>query len=254
MNILQIIAMGWGIYRRNAAWYALAGLMLFTTALISAGLVSAGFLIDCGIALVLGRHAVWTAVPAAVITIALVTLVELAAGAFIAFSAWGAFTHLCARIGAGGRQISLLGFFEEMSAMALTYFLIGSIQQAAGLAVALPVFVVGVAIGTVYAPVAAVAALLAGGVWLLMQLPFWLAFPAQVVQRRGAVASVAASIRASIASPLASLVMLLTLALLALVPLVLNVFYPLYLFFVFAPLYTTMKLVYFEAISGMLGK
>lgn len=252
MNVLQIITMGWRLYRRNAAWYAMAGLMLFTTAIISAGLFSAGFLIDCGIALVAGRNAVWTTVPAAVISIAAVTMVELAAGALIAFSAWGAFTHLCAQIGAGGRQISLIGFFEEISSRGWTYFLIGSAQQAAGLAIALPVFVVGAALGTIFPPIAALAALIALGAWILMQTPFWLAFPAQVVRRQGAVAAVAASLKESLAAPLASIVMLLLLALLALVPLVLNVFYPIYFFFVFAPLYVTMKLVYFEAMSGML--
>jgi len=252
MNILQIIMLSWSLYRRNAAWYALAGLLFAITMIMSTGMLSGAFLADCAVALAWGPKGAWIANVQAVAIIAAITSAGIAISFFIAFTAAGAFAHTCAQIGSGVREVNLIGFFEHMQIFAPTFFAIGFVQQALGAAVAMPIIALGIFASTLNPALLPVGIVLALIAWAVVQLPFWLAYPAQIVKQRGAVQSLQSSLRATISSPLATAFCILLLLALAIAPLALNIIYPIYFFFVYAPFCETLKLAYYEAVKGML--
>lgn len=252
MNVLQILAMTGRLYRDNIAWYTLAGVALFISTLVASGFFVAVILVDILLALRFGMGGTWIGKPVVVAAMLAVTGVGWLAATLIWFASLGAFMHTCAQIGAGRREISLLSFVDYARMLGLTFWFIGMIEQLAGTILAAPFIVVGVLLGPSLRG-AEWAGLAAGGlVFTLAQLPFWLAYPSEIITRRGAIPALINSIKASRSSPVASLVMLLVIFVLAAVPTVVLVFYPIYFFFILAPLVATLVLVHYEAVQGMI--
>lgn len=252
MNLLQIFSMALRLWRNNAAWYALAGLALFLTAFISAGLLGGLLIFDALVALLFGPAGAWIARPPVALTMAGITGLGLLLVLFFFFSGLGAFMHFCAQIGAGKKEINLLAFLEYGRLHGPSFWVVGLLEQAVAMLFALPVLLLGWALSSVYPTLLPVALLLALMVYFVAQLPFWLAFPAQIVARKGALASLSASVKASVSSPIGSLCVLLLISLMMALPAPLFIFYPIYFFLIFMPMATVLELVYFEATQGLI--
>jgi len=125
-------------------------------------------------------------------------------------------------------------------------------QGLVGLAAMIPFVLLGRALERIWAPLLAADFILASAAFFMVQWPLWLAFGAQVVDRRGAAAALASSLRSARQAPGAGLVAVILAWLAFFVPLPMLIFYPPYFFFVFMPLAAIFSLVYYEASCGML--
>lgn len=252
MNLLEILSMTLRIYRANGAWFSLAGFTLLLASLISSGVLVGAFLLDALIALFFGPAGSWISKPPVAAAILGVTLAGLMLSTFLLFSSIGAFMHFCAQIGAGRREINMLAFLEYAKMHGPAFWLIGMVHQMVGLLISTP-FVVAAFLSLSSMPILAWV-LLALGVagYTFGQLPFWLAYPAQIINRKGAFRSLGVSLKASLSAPFTSLTVLFLLFLLGALPAVTLVLYPIYFFFIFAPLASTLMLVYFEAVQGLI--
>lgn len=251
MNLLRIGLTTIQLYRAHAGWYTLAGLALFLTTMVGIGLMVGALLFDMLLALFWGTEGQWIRYAPAVASILIMTASGFVVSSVIIFAGLGAFVHACAQIGAGVREVTVLNFLEYMRRFGGTFWPIGIAQLLLGCMAALPILIIGTwLVG--WSVLMLLFILLAGLAFIVMQWPLWLAFGAQVVDRRGTIASCAGSVGISASSPLTSLVGVLILGVLFMVPLPMLVFYPLYFFLLFAPLAAIFGVVYYEAARGMI--
>lgn len=252
MNLLQVISTTFRLYSSHVGWYLFAGLMLFLSALVGFGLFSSSLLASMMLSLPYGENGGWIQNPMA----ALLIIGCLSTGALIAsavlLAAIGSFTHICAQIGSGAREITILGFLEYAKKWGLTFWFIGMAQTALGLAVLLPVVVLAVLLEKVWQPLLIVGLIIGGIAFFLAQWPLWLAFSAQVVERRGVMGAAKSSLVCARRAPISGMAAMGISSAALLVPTPMLIFYPIYFFFVFMPLSTVLSLVYYESSKGML--
>ncbi len=252
MNFLQVVRTTFSLYRSHVGWYTLAGLSLFLTTAVGIGLMVGALLFDMLLALFWGTEGQWVRYPPAVASILIMTGSGFIVSSVLVFAGLGAFVHACAQVGAGVREITVLGFLEYMRRFGGSFWPIAMAQLILGFAAAIPIIALGVWLlgaGSVLMIAILLLAILA---FVIMQWPLWLAFGAQVVDRRGAIRSMMNAMGVSVSAPITSLIGVLTLGVLFVVPLPMLVFYPLYFFLFFAPLAAIFGVVYYEAAKGMI--
>ena len=252
MNLLQITRTTLSLYRAHAGWYTLAGLALFLTTAVGAGLIIGTLLFDMLLALFWGTQGQWIHYAPAVAAILVMTASGFIVSSVLVFAGLGAFIHACAQIGAGVREVTVIGFLEYIRRFGGSFWPIGMAQLILGGVLAIPILVAGtwlVGAGSILMIAVIFAAILA---FIIMQWPLWLAFGAQVVDRRGAMRSMMSAAGVSFSAPFTSMVGVLVLGMLFMVPLPMLVFYPLYFFLLFAPLAAIFGVVYYEAARGMI--
>ncbi len=252
MNFLQIISMSLRLWQQHLALYALAGLTLFISTFIAAGVFSGALIADGILALSFGPAGTWIQNPLLALVMLASTLLGFLASTVLLCSGTGAFLRSCAQIAAGSREVNLLGFIDYASSQGISFWLITMVMLGIGAVLAVPVLVVGVLLSSSAAWILPAALVVALSLALLVGLPFWLAYAAQVVHRKGALPSLTASVKASAHSPVASLVLLVLLLALFFTPMVFLIFYPIYFFFIFMPIAGNLMLVYYEAAQGLL--
>ncbi len=252
MNLLQIILLTVRLWRSQLPWYALAGLTLFFSMLIGSGIFSGTLIADGALALSFGPAGTWINQPLVLLAILLTTAVGFLAASYLLSAGIGAFLHSCAQIGAGHREINLVGYVEYAVGQGPRFWLIALLVASLMALLSVPVALLGLLLSAYWAPAFPIALALAIAIALLVALPFWLSFPAQVVRHAGVMPSLLGSLKASIRSPIASLLLLLLLLFFFFAPMVFLVFYPVYFFFFFAPLAGTLMLVYYEAVLGLI--
>ncbi len=252
MNLLQILSTALRLYSNHTGWHLLAGFALFLFTLISFGLFSCALIASMFIAAPYGVEGGWAHNWLAIVEIAGALFVGLLVASFVLFAAMGAFIHTCAQVGAGVREITVMGFLEYAHRFSFTFWIIGMVQTVLGSVVALPFLLLTPLLSSLWGPLILLGPALAGIAFFLMQWPVWLAMQAQVVDRRGALGSIALAWRTSVSAPLTGMValMLTGIAFAALLPML--IFYPIYFFFIFMPLATDFALVYYEAARGLL--
>ena len=252
MNFLQIIAMALRLWQQHLALYALAGLTLFLAVFTAAGLFSAALIADGALALAFGPHGTWIANPLLALAVLACTAIGFLASTILLCAGTGAFLRSCAQIAAGHREVNLLGFVDYASAQGLSFWFITLLMLALCAILSLPLAAAGLLLSSYSGWILPLCLAASFSVALLAALPFWLAYAAQVVHRKGALPSLLASVRASAHFPVASLVLLLLLLALFFAPMVSLILYPVYFFFIFAPLAGNLMLVYYEAAQGLL--
>lgn len=252
MNLLQITKTTLSLYRAHAGWYTLAGLALFLTTMVGIGLMVGTLLFDMIIALFWGTEGQWIRYAPAVAAILAMTASGFIVSGVLVFAGLGAFVHACAQIGAGAREVTVLNFLEYMRRFGGTFWPIGIAQLVLGCMAAVPVLLAGAWLAGVWSILMIFVILFAILAFAVMQWPLWLAFGAQVVDRRGSIGSMTSAAGISFSSPLTSLIGVLILGGLFIVPLPMLVFYPLYFFLLFAPLAAIFGVVYYEAARGMI--
>ena len=254
MNLLQVLTTTLRLYSTSVGWYLFAGLLLFLSSLVGLGLFCCSLLASMVLASPFGEEGQWLHnPPAALLIFGCLGMGALCASAVRSASA-GAFVHLCAQIGSGRREITLLGYLEYGKRNGIAFWTISLVRWALELAAMSPFILVAALFGPVWAPLAVVMALFCVGAFVLAQWPLWLAFSAQAVERRGVMASIRASLYCARRAPGSGLAAVLILGAAMLIAAPMLVFYPLYFFFVFMPLSTVMGLVYYESSRGMLKR
>ncbi len=252
MNLLQITKTTLSLYRAHAGWYTLAGLALFLTTTVGIGLMVGTLLFDMLLALFWGTEGQWIHYAPAVASIIVMTASGFIVSSVLIFAGLGAFVHACAQIGAGVREITIINFLEYMRRFGGSFWPIGMAQLILGCALAIPVLLVGTWLAGANSILAVAVLILAILAFIIMQWPLWLAFGAQVVDRRGAIHSMMSAAGVSFSAPLTSMVGVFGLGVLFMVPLPMLVFYPLYFYLLFAPLAAIFGVVYYEAARGMI--
>ena len=252
MNLLQVTRTTLLLYRSHAGWYALAGLALFLTTMVGIGLMIGTLLFDMLLALFWGTAGQWIHYAPAMAAVLLMTASGFIVSSVIVFAGLGAFIHACAQIGAGVRDVTVINFLEYMRRFGGSFWPIGIMQLILGGVLAIPVLLIGTWLAGAGSILMVLVILLAILAFFIMQWPLWLAFGAQVVDRRGAMRSMMSAMSVSFSSPLTSMTGVLVLGVLFMVPLPMLVFYPLYFFFLFAPLAAIFGVVYYEAARGMI--
>ncbi|VVB57626.1 Uncharacterised protein [uncultured archaeon] len=252
MNLLQIISTTLRLYAGHIGWHLLAGFALLLSTLVACGLLSGTLLVSMFVAAPYGVEGEWVHEPLAVLEIGILLTAGLVAGSWVLLSTLGAFMHTCAQIGAGVREITVLGFLEYARQFGASFWAIGMVQMTLGSIVALPFLLLSPLLSSVWGPLAALGVALAALAFFLIQWPVWLAMQAQVVDRHGAAASIGLAFRTSMGAPLTSFVALALLGVGFVLPLPMLIFYPIYFFFIFAPLSADFGLVYYEAARGLL--
>ena len=252
MNLLQVLSTTFRLYSSHIGWYLFAALLLFLAALVGLGLFSSSLLASMVLATPYGPDGEWIQNPMA----ALLIFSCLGAGVLFASvvlaAAAGAFAHLCAQIGAGTREITVLSFLEYAKKNGLTFWSISMIQMVMGGVATIPFILLAVLLGRVWAPLIILTALAAVAAFFAVQWPVWLAFSAQVVERRGLMASLKSSWLCARRAPMSGLAAVAIWGIAFLFPTPMLIFYPIYFFFIFMPLTTVMGLVYYESSRGML--
>ncbi|MDE1798068.1 MAG: hypothetical protein KGH63_01525 [Candidatus Micrarchaeota archaeon] len=252
MNFLQIVAMALRLWRQHLTLYTLAALMLFLCAFISAGLFSGALLTDALLALAFGPSGAWAQNPLVVLGMLASTVIGFLASTVLLCAGTGAYLRSCAQIAAGSREVNLMGFVEYASAQGLSFWFITMCMLILCAVFSVPVAAAGILFSSYGAWVLPLSLVIALSIALLVALPFWLSYSAQVVHRKGALPSLLSSVKASAHSPVASLVLLVILLALFFAPMVSLVFYPIYFFLIFMPVAGNLMLVYYEAAQGLL--
>ncbi len=252
MNLLQIIRTSISLYRAHAGWYTLAGLGLFLTTTVSIGLMVGAILFDMIIALYFGTDGQWIKYPLGVAAVLMTTACGFIISSFLLFGGLGAFVHFCAQIGAGVREITVLGYLEYIKRFGGSFWPIGMTQLITGSVVALPILIVGVWLTPGWLVLTLLAVFISIFAFAVAQWPFWLAFGAQVVERKGSITSLKNALGVSLAAPATTMAGVLMLAVLFTFPLPMLIFYPIYFFFLLAPFAAIFGVVYYEAAKGMI--
>lgn len=252
MNVFQILILGAQIYASRFAWYILSGVVLAITVIISAGVAACFLIVDALIALQFGYGGTWIQKPLVAAAIGASSVAGLLVFSFMFFASCGAFMRLCAQIGAGGRGISAIEHVEYMQNNAPHFWIIGCVQQGAAAIPALAVLAVSAyafGFSQIVGGLGFAAALL---IWMVLQFPFWLAYPVRIIRGAGVTGCLNGSIKAILKSPLSAAVTLAAMYVLFLVPAISLVLYPIYLFLILAPIVAIMSLAYYEAVEGLL--
>lgn len=252
MNLLQVLSTTFRLYSSHIGWYLFAALLLFLAALVGLGLFSSSLLAGMVLATPYGPDGEWIQNPTAALLIFGCLGAGLLFASVVLAAAAGAFAHLCAQIGAGTREITVLSFLEYAKKSGLTFWSIGMIQMAVGLAAMSPFLLLAILLGRAWMPLILVAALASAAAFFAAQWPVWLAFSAQVVERRGMMASLKSSWLCARRAPMPGLAAVAIWGIAFLVPTPMFIFYPIYFFFIFMPVSTVMGLVYYESSKGML--
>jgi hypothetical protein len=252
MNLLQVTAASVRLYSNHLGWHLLGGLALVLSTLVGLGLVCGALLASMLLATPFGPNGEWIRQPLAAGLIFLTLGAGALAGSLILFAAAGAFVHVCAQIGAGVREITVMGFLDYMRRFGHVFWAIGILQIALGALAALPFIIAAVLLSSAWEPVLLIGAAVGILAFFLAQWPLWLAYGAQVVERAGLFGSIGLSVRTAMRAPLTSLAGLLLVGIGFALPLPMLLFYPIYFYFVFAPLAADFGLLYYEASRGML--
>ncbi|MCL6089399.1 MAG: hypothetical protein M1530_04535 [Candidatus Marsarchaeota archaeon] len=252
MNLLQVTAASFRLYSNHIGWHLLGGLALVLSTLVGVGLMCGALLAGMLLAIPFGPDGGWIRQPLAAALILLTLGAGALGGSVVIFASLGAFVHVCAQIGAGVREITVLGFLDYMRRFGHVFWAIGILQAMLGSLAALPFVIASMLLSSAWEPVLFIGAVFGILAFFLAQWPLWLAFGAQVVERGGVLGSIGLAVRTSLRAPISSLAGLLLLGIAFSLPLPMLLFYPVYFYFVFAPLAADFGLVYYEASRGML--
>jgi hypothetical protein len=252
MNFLQVISASFRLYSKHLGWHLLASLELAVAMLVGLGLFCGALLASMLLATAAGSEGSWIKQPLTAGFILITLGVGLIAASFVVFAAFGSFIHTCAQIGAGVREITILGFIEYMLEHGHTYWIISIVQIGIGAGIAFILLALGWLLKGMSGALFAIFAIAAIVAFFAAQFPFWLAFCAQAVERKGAIKSLELALKTSMRSPISSFAGMIFVELAFAIPLPMLIFYPIYFYFVFAPLAADFALVYYEASRGLL--
>ncbi|MFH1306642.1 MAG: hypothetical protein ABIH83_03235, partial [Candidatus Micrarchaeota archaeon] len=250
MNIIQILIMGIRIYTSKFGLYILAGLLLALSIIVSMGFGIVFIIIDGLIALFMGPGGAWLYNPISAAAVLLSTLCAILTTSYLFFPSIGAFMHTCAKIGSGRKDVSLMTHFDYMKENMNDFWFIGIIQQAIAGVPALVVLIVAILLGGISHLIVWAGVAVSALVWMVCQFPFWLAFPAKIVKKRGALGSLRNSLKANLKAPVGSIAMLLIIYILIILPAISLVLYPIYFFLMLAPFASIVLLAFYEASEG----
>jgi hypothetical protein len=252
VDLNQIIKLSIRIYAKNVHWFFLAGLLFFISTLTSFGMFCLFLIFDGVIALTMREDGTWLESIDALILISISTLIGIIISSYIFFASLGAFMHMCTKIGAQRRDISIISFLEYMQRLGISFWMIGLFQNISALVLAAPLITIAFMIGLKGGIFFWIALILAGFAWTIGQLPFWLAFPIEIIKKKGAFKSMRMALKNTVEKPIGSLILLIIIYILLIVPMIIPFIYPIYFFFVFAPFVSILTVTYYEAIKGML--
>jgi len=252
VDVINLIVLSARIYASRLFNYLYASIAYVMATIVACGVAVAFLLLDAGIALLAGNGGAWIYNPIFAFAILMSTLLGIFCFFYIYFAAAGAYMHLCAQIGSGQKDAGISQYTEYMVANANSFF---SISAAPGF---ISFFIIGVlALAGILISKISFTAMwilfaIASTVWFFVQIPVWFAYAAKVVSGAGAFDSIKMSVYIIMKNPLAALAIIFMTYVLAIIPTMSIIFYPIYFFTFLSPFSSILTIGFYEVSQGLI--
>ncbi|GEM_PF-4541371 len=243
MNVFELVASAAKTYLANLGAFSGAGFALLLASCITAGWLSAVLIADIIIAVSAGGEwGHWAKSMPHVAMALMATLAGLLAASALAFSLWGGFLNLCAKIIDRSPDAGVAEFAGYGISRGRTFFAIGLAQILLGMAFSIPAFVAGY----FFLPAGVLLFLAAHAAAAVV---FFFAYSAAALDGCGAPKAVSKSLKALILKPVAAVAAYLLCAIVLAAGIVVFPVYPIYYFVVASPIIAIVQITYYRKVK-----
>lgn len=243
MNVFDLVAASAKTYRSKLGSFLVAGITLMLASGVVFGWLSAILIVDGMIALTAGPvYGAWAKSPGHIWMMGAVSIAGIGIVSLLAFSLWGGFLNLCAKIGNKSSEAGLVEFVGYGLSRWRTFFSIGALQLLCGSLFSIP----GIAVAFLNLPAGLILMLLGHTASAAV---FFFAYPAAVEDGCGASSAVSRSLKAFAYKPVAGITTYVLCALVFAAGTPLLPLYPIYYFVVASPIIATVQLSYYQRVK-----